>query len=90
MLPQTHKSLQSAAATSSSLSFYFYNYFFSFFFSFCILVLILLGQNCTGKTLLQCCLNTPWTTLHRLIKSQCNFSLEAPDNITQEKFCSLS
>ena len=34
MLPQTHKSLQSAAATSSSLSFYFYNYFFSFFFLF--------------------------------------------------------
>ena len=54
------------------------------------LVLILLGQNCTGKTLLQCCLNTSWTTLHRLIKSQCNFSREAPDNITQEKFCSLS
>ena len=34
MLPQTHKSLQSAAATSGALSFYFYNYFFSFFFLF--------------------------------------------------------
>ena len=32
MLPQTHKSLQSAAATSTSLSFYFYNYFFFFLY----------------------------------------------------------
>ena len=37
MLPQTHKSLQSAAATSTSLSFHFYNYFFFFFWYFTII-----------------------------------------------------
>ena len=45
-------------------------------------LVLLLRQNCTGKNLLQCCLNTPWTTLHRLNKSLCNVVLEAPDSIT--------
>ena len=60
-----------------------------------------MGQNCTRKNLLQCFLNTPWTTLHRLNKSLCNvvgillgqyftgktrnIVWEAPDNIVQEK-----
>ena len=51
------------------------------------LVLMLLGQNSRGKNLLQLCLNTPWTTLHRLTKSLCNVVFEAPGNNTQEKFC---
>ena len=48
---------------------------------------MLLGQNSTGKNLLQRYLNTPWTALHRLNKSLYSVVFEALSNMTQVKLC---
>ena len=51
------------------------------------LILILLGQHCTGKK--SAMLSQYSLDNLAQIKPLCNVVLKAPDNITQEKFCSL-